>query len=47
MKLLIFIPARKGSKEIKNKNMILIKKKPLIYYTIKTAKNIKLSAINK
>jgi CMP-N-acetylneuraminic acid synthetase len=40
MKLLIFIPARKGSKEIKNKNMILIKKKPLIYYTIKTAKNI-------
>ena len=40
MKLLIFIPARKGSKGIKNKNMVLIKKKPLIYYTIKVAKKI-------
>jgi CMP-N-acetylneuraminic acid synthetase len=40
MKLLIFIPARKGSKGIKNKNMVLIKKKPLIYYTIKLAKKI-------
>lgn len=36
-KILAVIPARAGSKKIKNKNIIKIKKKPLIYYTIKEA----------
>lgn len=36
----IFIFARGGSKEIKNKNLIKIKNKPLIYYSIKVAKQI-------
>lgn len=31
------IPARKGSKEIKNKNFYLINNNPLIFYTIKSA----------
>ena len=38
MKNLILIPARKNSKRIKNKNMVKIKKKPLIYWTINYAK---------
>tara|TARA_B110001450_G_C17532867_1_gene445342 strand:- start:122 stop:820 length:699 start_codon:yes stop_codon:yes gene_type:complete len=33
-KILAIIPARSGSKKIKNKNIIEIKKKPLIYYSI-------------
>jgi len=33
------IPARGGSKSIKNKNIRKINKKPLIYYTIQNAKN--------
>ena len=40
----IFIPARSGSKSIKNKNIIKSQNKPLIYHTIKVAlklKNIK------
>ena len=41
MNYLIFIPARGGSKTIKNKNLKKIKNKPLIYYTLKTAKEIK------
>lgn len=32
-----FIPLRKGSKRIKNKNFRLIKEKPLIYYTFREA----------
>ena len=32
------IPARQGSKRIKNKNIILINKKPIISYSITTAK---------
>ena len=41
MKILCFIPARKNSKGIKNKNLIKLKNKPLIYYTLKTSKQIK------
>ena len=33
--------ARAGSKSIKNKNITLINRKPLIYYTIKEAKKSK------
>ena len=35
--MICIIPARGGSKGLKNKNMRLIGGKPLIYYTIKTA----------
>ena len=41
MSILAYIPARGGSQGIKNKNMALLKKKPLIYYTLKLAKNLK------
>ena len=41
-KILGIIPARSGSKGIKNKNIIKILNKPLIYYTIKRAKEAKL-----
>ena len=34
---LAIIPARSGSKRIKNKNITLLSGKPLIYYTIKQA----------
>ena len=37
MNYLIFIPARGGSKGIKNKNLKLLKGKPLIAYTLNTA----------
>ena len=37
---LIIIPARKGSKRIKNKNLIKILNKPLITWTINYAKKI-------
>ena len=40
MKSLIIIPARKNSKRIKNKNLIQILKKPLIYWTIRYAKKL-------
>ena len=40
-KLLIIVPARKSSKEVKNKNLIKINNKPLIYYSIKAAKFVK------
>ena len=39
-KIKIFIFARENSQEIKNKNIVKIKKKPLIYYTIKIAKQM-------
>ena len=35
--ILAIIPARKGSKRVRNKNMRLINNKPLIYYTISEA----------
>tara|TARA_Y100000816_G_C26021582_1_gene534448 strand:+ start:24 stop:698 length:675 start_codon:yes stop_codon:yes gene_type:complete len=41
-KILAIIPARSGSKSIKNKNIIKYKGKPLIYYSIKTALKSKL-----
>lgn len=41
-KILAIIPARAGSKGIKNKNIVKIIGKPLIYYTIKVAKKSKL-----
>jgi len=41
MKILGFIPARKGSKSIKNKNLIKFNRKPLIYSTINFSKKIK------
>jgi CMP-N,N'-diacetyllegionaminic acid synthase len=41
-KVLVLIPARKGSSRVKNKNIRIIKKKPLIQWTINFAKKIKL-----
>lgn len=40
-KILAVIPARSGSKRIKNKNLKKINNKPLIYYTLKYALNNK------
>lgn len=41
MKILAFIPARSGSKRIPKKNIILLRGKPLIAYTIEAAKRSK------
>ena len=38
MRILTFIFARGGSKGIRKKNIVLLKKKPLIYYSIEIAK---------
>ena len=38
-KFCVIILARGGSKGIKNKNIVLIKKKPLLYYPLKAANN--------
>lgn len=40
-KVIAFIPARKGSKRIKNKNGIIINGKPLFQYSIEVAKKSK------
>ena len=40
MKTLCIIPARSGSKSIKNKNLIRINGMPLIYHSIKTALSV-------
>ena len=45
MKIVAIIPARKGSKGIKNKNIILYKNRPLLYHSIKSA--LKLKKIDK
>ena len=42
MNNICIIPARSGSKRIKNKNLKLFFKKPLIYWSIKAAINSKL-----
>jgi N-acylneuraminate cytidylyltransferase len=39
MKRLLIIPARGGSKRIKNKNIKIFDGKPIIYYPLKVAKN--------
>ncbi len=41
MNILCTICARGGSKGVKNKNLIPVNKKPLIYHTINVAKEIK------
>tara|TARA_E500000178_G_C16913455_1_gene703771 strand:- start:359 stop:1048 length:690 start_codon:yes stop_codon:yes gene_type:complete len=40
--IIAIIPARKGSKRIKNKNIKIFYNKPIIYYSIKTAINSKI-----
>lgn len=40
-KIVALIPARAGSKGLKNKNIKIFKKKPLIYWTIKAAQTSK------
>lgn len=42
MKIHAIILARGGSKSIKNKNLIILNKKPLIYWSVKSAKESKL-----
>ena len=42
LKILAVIPARSGSKRVKNKNIKKVFGKPLIYYSIAHAKKIKL-----
>lgn len=46
MKFITLIPARKGSKSIKNKNRITIRNKPLIQYTFDQINKSKLSLRN-
>ena len=45
MKFITVIPARAGSKQIKNKNIYKINKKPLIDYTFDAAKKSVLKKI--
>ena len=42
MRILGFIPARKGSKGIKNKNLVKFNKKPLIFSTINFSKKLRI-----
>lgn len=41
-KLIALIPARSGSERLKNKNILKLGNKPLIYYTIQSAKKSKI-----
>ena len=41
MNIVAIIPARSGSKGIKNKNIMIYKNKPLIYHSIKSALKLK------
>ena len=41
MKVLVIIPARKGSKRLKRKNILKLNKKPLVQITIEFAKKLK------
>jgi CMP-N-acetylneuraminic acid synthetase len=41
MTTLVFVPARKNSVRIKNKNLKILDGKPLIYYTLKICKSLK------
>ena len=41
-KAICIIPARSGSKRIKNKNIRIFHNKPIIYYSIRSAKKTKL-----
>lgn len=45
MRIIGFIPARKGSKGLKNKNILPLNGRPLISYTIQAAKESKLDDI--
>ncbi|MBD1143996.1 acylneuraminate cytidylyltransferase family protein [Pelagibacterales bacterium SAG-MED33] len=42
MNIVAIIPARKGSKSVRNKNIAIYKNRPLIYHSIKTALDIEL-----
>ena len=42
MKIIAIIPARGNSKSLKNKNMLELNGKPLIYHTIYAAKKSKM-----
>lgn len=46
MKFITIVPARRGSKSIKNKNRITIKNKPLVQFTFDQIKKSKLSLKN-
>ena len=41
MNFLAIIPARGGSRELKNKNILKFDRKPLIYWTIRSAQKSK------
>ena len=38
MRIIAVIPARSGSRSVKDKNIYIYKKKPLIFHSIKIAK---------